>query len=354
MSRALCAALLLLLTGCPEGELPSLQLDDDDAAVDDDDASGDDDDSSDDDDVAPDDDDVVPDDDDVGPDDDDIAPDDDDIAPDDDDIAPDDDDIAPDDDDIAPDDDDIAPDDDDIAPDDDDIAPDDDDATPDPCSEDADGDGVTVCGPDGVAGNSDDDCDDSAPAVHPGAPEICANGIDDDCDAMTVCVNAEGDSNSVAGLPATSASSVEAYFDYDGSSSNSGAELSDAIVVYVYADPTDETFNLVLHIDAANDGSGGEAYVEGLGLQGTSFLVEDDPFDIDPNWDLDPGTGEAWVYWSWADCCTDGAVLGPLVTDYCVELNFNWTDGISDVYTWDGTSHTWLGGPGEVELCAEL
>jgi len=255
---------------------------------------------------------------------------------------------------VAPDDDDVAPDDDDIAPDDDDIAPDDDDATPDPCVEDSDGDGVAVCGPDGVAGNSDDDCDDNDGSVHPGAPEVCANGVDDDCDPLTLCVDAEGESGSSLALAVTDSASVETFFDYDGTSSNVGAELSDAVVVYVYADPTDGTFNLVIHIDAASDGSGGELYMEATGLQGTSFLVEDDPADIDAAWDLDSGTGEAWVYWVWAGCCTDGAVLGPLATGWCVDLEFDWADGIDDLYTWDGTSHTWLGEIGDGEFCSAL
>ena len=53
---------------------------------------------------------------------------------------------------------------------------------------DADGDGHTVVGcADG------DDCDDLAPSVHPGAPEIC-DGIDNDCigiaDSSFACVQA--------------------------------------------------------------------------------------------------------------------------------------------------------------------
>ena len=40
--------------------------------------------------------------------------------------------------------------------------------------EDKDGDGVAWC----------NDCRDDAVAVHPGAAEICANGMDDDCNGL--------------------------------------------------------------------------------------------------------------------------------------------------------------------------
>lgn len=49
---------------------------------------------------------------------------------------------------------------------------------------DLDGDGLTVCGPDGeISTAPDNDCDDGNPSVRPGAPELC-NAADDDCDAM--------------------------------------------------------------------------------------------------------------------------------------------------------------------------
>ena len=65
-----------------------------------------------------------------------------------------------------------------------------------PWLRDADGDGHgstaaarCLCGPDAVtrdvvAGEVGDDCDDLAPSVHAGAPEVC-NGVDEDCDSET-------------------------------------------------------------------------------------------------------------------------------------------------------------------------
>ncbi|RMG19361.1 MAG: hypothetical protein D6729_05475, partial [Deltaproteobacteria bacterium] len=50
---------------------------------------------------------------------------------------------------------------------------------------DADGDGYesSACG--------GDDCDDSAAAVHPGAPEACTGGVDEDCDGRVDCEDAD-------------------------------------------------------------------------------------------------------------------------------------------------------------------
>ncbi len=48
---------------------------------------------------------------------------------------------------------------------------------------DADEDGVTTCGPDGLALTSDDDCDDTNAMIYPDAPELC-DDLDNDCDNL--------------------------------------------------------------------------------------------------------------------------------------------------------------------------
>ena len=54
--------------------------------------------------------------------------------------------------------------------------------------QDVDADGEMPCG---------GDCDDSNADVHPGAPELCANGLDDDCDAATLdAFDGDGDGSS--------------------------------------------------------------------------------------------------------------------------------------------------------------
>ncbi len=48
---------------------------------------------------------------------------------------------------------------------------------------DLDDDGVTTCGPDGVIGTADDDCDDEDPAVRPGIWDAC-DGLDANCNGV--------------------------------------------------------------------------------------------------------------------------------------------------------------------------
>ena len=57
---------------------------------------------------------------------------------------------------------------------------------------DLDGDGVTTCGPDGVAGSGDEDCDDGDDDRWPQNPETC-DGKDNDCDGAPDADEVDGD-----------------------------------------------------------------------------------------------------------------------------------------------------------------
>ncbi|MCO4744782.1 MAG: hypothetical protein KC912_08335 [Proteobacteria bacterium] len=80
---------------------------------------------------------------------------------------------------------------------------------------DADSDGYTI---------DQGDCDDTDPAVNPGASELCASDVDDDCDgqlneasaadAITIYVDYDGDGFG-AGLPATACFAGDGYADND-------------------------------------------------------------------------------------------------------------------------------------------
>jgi hypothetical protein len=63
---------------------------------------------------------------------------------------------------------------------------------------DLDADTVATCGPDGVPGSADDDCDDGNAFVYPGAAEVC-DGLDTDCDTVQESDDQDADSDGYAG-----------------------------------------------------------------------------------------------------------------------------------------------------------
>jgi len=72
---------------------------------------------------------------------------------------------------------------------------------------DGDGDGygrdpVTVCGLTGGLAAEPGDCDDADPSVHPGAIEVCRNGVDDDCDGGANGCSAYAGEIDLSGAPA--------------------------------------------------------------------------------------------------------------------------------------------------------
>ncbi|MCK6526853.1 integrin alpha [Myxococcota bacterium] len=155
--------------------------------------------------------------------------------------------------------------DDDSTPADDDTEPSDDDSTPaddDSAAQDADGDGWST-----AAG----DCDDGAAGVHPGAKEVCGDGVDDDCDGSDATCGFEGefdlsDADAILTGPTAGGQagySVAAAGDVDGDGSR------DVLV----GAPYDGTFGT--SAGAAYLVSGPVAGDVDLGLAGARFYGED-------------------------------------------------------------------------------
>jgi len=86
-----------------------------------------------------------------------------------------------------------------------------------PDETDNDGDGVSECGPDGIPGNADDDCDDASPTVYgnaffaaSGSSELC-DGLDNDCDGVVPAAEIDGDGDGFAQCVVTALQNPPGY-----------------------------------------------------------------------------------------------------------------------------------------------
>ena len=220
-------------------------------------------------------------------------------------------------------------------PDDDDAATDDDDAA----SNDADNDGD----PD------DTDCDDEDPTVASTLDEVCGDGKDNDCDPDTRCFAVRGDEERFV-EPIEGGEDVLDWYGYgDTAGGTHGLDLHDTLVLALYRDPGADMW-LVLIVDAVSDGSGGGMSLDISNLGDADHELSDDPGE--GVWVED----EIWFDFRWADCCTDGGIVGPLDDDFCVEVNvLSGAEGLGNgIVTYDGGEPVEIGrAQGRVSLCVE-
>ena len=97
--------------------------------------------------------------------------------------------------------------------------------------------------------------------------------------------------------------SVGSFYAYGSrqASSDTGLEIADESIAFVYRNTNDGNLSLVFIHDDANDGSGGSA---AFGLSGTGY----------GNWVVTDGEGgdsfgSGSASWGWNSCCTDGGAL---------------------------------------------
>ncbi len=150
---------------------------------------------------------------------------------------------------------------------------------------DADQDGVTTCGPDGVVSTVDDDCDDTLADVFPGATEVC-DAVDQDCDfAIDEGFDADGDGVTVCGPDGLSATLDDDCDDGDAAIAPGQSELCDGI-------------------DQDCDGSIVDEYLDfdGDGVPDCQDLDDDD--DGDPD-DTDCADDDDAIYNGAPESCDD-------------------------------------------------
>ena len=171
---------------------------------------------------------------------------------------------------------------------------------------DGDTDGVTTCGPDGVAGNADDDCDDADDMTYPGATPSCDGVADNDCDGVDDTNELDGDSDS--------------YTPCNGDCDDSDPGINPG-VVEVCSDGVD------LDCDS----------VAPEPCQSCAEILAEVPLAINGIYEIDPdGAGGADSFDAWCDMLTDGGgwTLGMRTTDDGV-ANAAMLTTYADLYDFD-------------------
>ncbi|MFT5431623.1 MAG: hypothetical protein ACI9OJ_002320 [Myxococcota bacterium] len=221
---------------------------------------------------------------------------------------------------------------------------------------DNDGDADCVDADDDDDGDPDvTDCGPLNPAVSNLATEICNNGVDDDCDTESNCYTATRGGTTWNVQPYPGTEGVVAHFQYGSPAAASSntvppLETSNRVMEYLFKDPTDDLLYMVILVDKDGDGSGGNGTMNLAGAFGASLILMDDPGESNPI--VNPVTGAGTLKWSWANCCTDGAVFGPLKGEFCVTMSWGNVSGLNGTSTFNGTTKINMGGMGTpVTIC---
>ncbi len=122
---------------------------------------------------------------------------------------------------------------------------------------------------------------------------------------------------------------VQDFYSYGhpvGSSANTGFEQSNTGIIFLTLDDNDN-YGLVVILDSANDGSGGNVGLDITGMAPGTIMVQGD----EPNeCGAVQANGNAHCQWNWASCCTDGVAyeMGTDL-DFTLTLDFTINSGIS-------------------------
>lgn len=123
--------------------------------------------------------------------------------------------------------------------------------------------------------------------------------------------------------------SAVAFYDYgnpNGSSANTGLELPDALILFLYEDLNTGIISLFLIADIANSGTGGTMTFEANCLPASAYVsVQDDAGEFFGAPPLITGN------WSWSSCCTDGGVIEDIGCSNSINLDLLVSSGLDSI-----------------------
>ncbi len=122
----------------------------------------------------------------------------------------------------------------------------------------------------------------------------------------------------------TSAVNFYAYGNPIGASANTGLEMSETMLIMIHEDVTTGNTSLILILDEPNDGSGGSAEIIISCLPGSASVA----FSDDAG-ELSGGPPTITGNFNWANCCTDGGVVGGVGCGDAFTINPNIASGIN-------------------------
>jgi hypothetical protein len=167
------------------------------------------------------------------------------------------------------------------------------------------------------------------PGSHPpGDPPLKAVPLTPE-EALTCncTITQSGNTYAINALEGTvTAPAFYSYGNPNGSSANTGLEISNTLIIFLYEDVNTGIISLFLIADIANDGSGGSLQFDVNCLPATAFVsVQDDAGEFSGVPPLISGN------WSWGDCCTDGGVIEDIGCNNTINLDYLISSGIDNI-----------------------
>ncbi len=112
----------------------------------------------------------------------------------------------------------------------------------------------------------------------------------------------------------------------NGASANTGLEMNDAVVLFLYENILTGEISLFILIDAAGGGNGGKGSIDFYCLPASATLdFSDDPGEISGIFPT------VTANWGWANCCTDGALIGNVGCNSTFDFYPSFSSGISSM-----------------------